>query len=180
MWTFRNYPYAFLNMVIENECKSQFSFITTVYYGLQYWKQISTWRFINFLRYSFILIIRLDISHEPTYIIHSCLLTFNFYMLSYLNLFLFAKVVPTKRSYGTNTINTITTYRKNIQLEHNWLYGYAFLDFVLILFIMICYTPWAFDFIQRYRLLSWKAFSSFISKIVESRSVKLLICLDIR
>ena len=88
-----------------------------------------------FLPYSFILIIRLDISHEPTFILHSCLSILNFYMPSYLDLFLFAKVEPTSRSSGTNTI---TTYRNNNQLEHNLWYGYVFLDFLLILFIMIC------------------------------------------
>ena len=80
-----------------------------------------------FFGYSFILIIRLDISHEPTFIIHSCLRTFNFYMPSYLSLFLFAKVEPTSKSSGTNTI---TTYRNKIQFEHNSLYWYVFLDLV--------------------------------------------------
>ena len=89
-----------------------------------------------FLPYSFILIIRLDTSHEPTFIIHSCLSILNFYMPSNLYLFLFAKVEPTSRSSGTNTI---TTYWNNIQFEHNSLYGYVFLDLV---FVLLAFKLW--------------------------------------
>ena len=89
-----------------------------------------------FLPYSFILIIRLDTSHEPTFIIHSCLSIHNFYMPSNLDLFLFAKVEQTSRSSGTNTI---TTYWNNIQSEHTSLYGYVFLDLV---FVLLAFKLW--------------------------------------